>query len=99
MSVTELVAHFQKSASHHPLMTGFFAIFLGVTLLLGLMHESLLAGEVSIVFVQRFKREAGELADVAKRLKNELTTWDASNENQPPPEQPTKPKEQRAEVR
>jgi len=97
MSVAGLGAYVQKSASHHPLMTGGFAIFLGVTLLLGLMHESLIAGEVSIVFVRRFKREAGELAEMGKRLKKELTTWEESKDRQPLIKSATNPNEERAD--
>jgi hypothetical protein len=76
------------------MMTGVFVLFLAVTLLLGLMHESLLAGEVSIVFVQRFKREAGELAEVGRRLKKELTSWDDAQEKPPPSKPVPQPKEQ-----
>ena len=99
MSVAELAAYVQKSASHHPVMTGGFVVFFAVTLLLGLMHESLLACEVSIVFVQRFKREAGELVEVGKRLMKELSTWDDSRDTQPPPKLVQNPKEQHADGR
>jgi hypothetical protein len=76
MSVVEIAAYVQKSATHHPLMWTGAAVFLAVTLLLGVMHDGKIAGEISIVLIRQFKHQAAELMEVGKRLKRELTTWD-----------------------
>jgi hypothetical protein len=76
MSVAELAAYVQKSATHHPLMWRGAAVFLAITLVLGFMHDGKIVGEISIVLVRQFKHQAAELIEVGKRLKKELTTWD-----------------------
>jgi len=79
MRIVELAGQLQKSVSHHPLLSTFMVFFVGVALVLGMMHEVEIAGEVSIVLVKRFKYQAGALLEVGSRLKKELTTWKAAD--------------------
>lgn len=81
MSVAEIAAYVQKSAPHHPLMWRGAAVFLAITLLLGLMHDGKIACEISIVLVRQFKHQALELIEVGRRLKEELTSWDEPKKN------------------
>ena len=70
-------------------------LFFGIALVLGVMHEGELLGEVSIVLVKRFKQQAGALVEVGSRLKDELTTWDTDSKDH---EHSAKPPEERRDA-
>ena len=81
MSIASLGNATKKTATHHPILSRCVGAFLAIALVLGLMHEAEIGGEVSIVMVKRFKRQAEALVDVGQRLKHELTTWDTDSEH------------------
>lgn len=91
MSANGFSGYIQKNG--HPFLKGLIVLFVGITLFLGLLHEASIAGEVSIVFVQRFKREAIDIADIYRRLKMECMTWQQpkTDESAPPSAKPQKP--------
>jgi hypothetical protein len=65
-----------KRASDHPLIAGWLAPLFIITLAIGVIHECRIGGDVLIVLVRHAKEELGGLADVGRRLRHELTTWD-----------------------
>jgi hypothetical protein len=65
-----------ESTSNHPIVASAIAFFVLTTMLLGLMHEVEIGGEVLIVLVKMVKYRARSLRDISKRLEAQLNTWD-----------------------
>lgn len=75
MDFAELVANILKAAGERPIIALVFGGFLALTLLLGMMHEGEIFGEVLVLLVRRFKHQVHALMRIARKLKLELTTW------------------------
>ena len=85
-----LIQKIVHMASDHPLLAVWLCIFLSSTLLLGFLHESRILGDCLIVLVRHAKYELAACADMFRRLKNELSSWRATevgrdHEHQPKP--------------
>jgi hypothetical protein len=65
-----------KQISHSPFLYFALVVFLIVTLMIGVIHEFRIGGDLLIVLVRHAKEELTGLADVGRRLRHEFTTWD-----------------------
>lgn len=81
-----------KFASDHPVIASWIVLFVLITLGIGVVHECRIGGDVLIVLVRHGKEELLGLADVGRRLRHELTTWDVD----PPAPKAEPPSTQRA---
>lgn len=62
-------------AADHPVIAVFFIVFLGIALIIGVMHETRFFGECLIVAIRFLKHEVLAWRDFLERLWRELTTW------------------------
>lgn len=88
MSFTEILGRILQSAVNHPLIAVAIAFFVVTTVILGLMHQCEIGGEILILIVKMFKHHARSLRKIGKRLRAQLTTWDDPEDTKEPPASP-----------
>ena len=88
MSFMEILGHILQSAVNHPLIAIAIAFFVVTTVILGLMHQCEVGGEILILIVKMFKHHARSLRKIGKRLQAQLTTWEDPEETKELPAPP-----------
>ena len=83
-------------SSDHPILAGVIALFIVMTLILGLMDQCEIGGQVLIPLVKIFKHRVRTLHEIAKRLKAQFSTWDDPEEVPVPSAPPNLPRNSRA---
>ena len=66
-----------KVPKPHGVTSRLLSAFFVITLLLGGIHEIQIGGAVLVVLVRHAKHQLHAVAEVARDLKKELTTWKA----------------------
>jgi hypothetical protein len=79
MSVTYIAALLEE-ATAHPLIAVAITLFVSATVVLGLMHQTEVAGEILILLVKLVKNRVRVLLLIGIRLKAQFSTWDDPEE-------------------
>ena len=74
MSVGQLPSRLLTRAGGHPLIASWLALFFGIALVLGVMHETRIFGRCLVVLIQEVKHEYAALKGVGREVMQELRT-------------------------
>jgi len=66
---------FIEIACQHPIVAGFFGIFLAAAVTLGVLHECRVFGDCALVLLRHLKQECDDSRATWHRLQDEVRSW------------------------